>query len=152
MCTLCNRRTTSFAIRVLSLSGRSFAHLSCDVTHWRVAQAIPHSLFSHFNFVFSLPSFDPHGIFRLQNSSRSHLSIELLFVFVSFSLVLLLRQDGLCLVIFLLLRPSFIHVALAELMIVQVVLVERTLVLGIVSDGQLLTFNCCFVLEPTLRR
>ena len=128
---------TSFAIRVLSLSGRSFlTHLSCDVTHWRVAQAIPHSLFSHFNFVFSLLLFDPHGIsdFKIllglicPSSFSLSLSLSLLsFCFVRMVCVLLF---------FLLLRPSFIHVALAELMFVQVVLVERTLVLGIVSDGQ----------------
>ena len=101
-----------------------WTHLSCDVTHWRVAQAIllSHSLFSHFNYVFSLPLFDPLTVF-------SNFKIILfVFVFVFFSFAFLLRQYGFCVFFFWLLRPSFNHVALTELMFVQIVLVERTLV------------------------
>ena len=69
------------------LFGRSFlTHLSCDVTHWRVAQAILHSLFSHFNHVFSLPLFDPSRYFPTSNLFSLSLSLSfslLLFCFVS---------------------------------------------------------------------
>ena len=150
MCTYWNRRMTSFAIRLLSLSTRSFAHLSCDATQWRVAQAIPHSLFFHFNYVFfsSLSRYFPTSKIILDLICPSIFSLSLSFSLLSFCFV---RMVSAC-CYFLLLRPYFIHVALTELMFVQVVLVERTLVLGIVSDGQLLTFNGCLVLEPTLRR
>ena len=105
------------------------------------------SLFSHFNFVFSLPFLMLHGIFRLQNYSLCLCLCLFLFCFSASSVWFL------CL-FFLLLCPSFIHVALTELMFVQVVLVERTLVwamfgpcLGHVSNSQLLAVDACFVLD-----
>ena len=92
---------TSFAIRVFVVVYKKFSRICRVMSHIGAWHKQSLSLFSHFNFVFSLPFFDASRIFRLQNYS---LCLRLcLFLFCFFCFVSMVFVS--C--FFLLLRPSF---------------------------------------------